>query len=222
MSQYGGQQQQYGGQNAVQQDPSQFQGQQQYGGQDASQQDPSQSQYSGQQNQDGYGQQDPSQQDPSQQDPSQQNPTQSQYGGQQDQAGIDGQTDPSQQQVPSQYSNTQQGYNQPMKDPMKQHRGGNNQQMQYGKGADQSMQKPGYGSGQRRQYDPSHHNALYVEAQSLNFHYPEVQSEEELTSEKVPHVPSSPRWLHQRPHGILHSSRHLRSRCSLQPAQSRT
>lgn len=222
MSQNGGQQQQYGGQNGVQQDASQSQGQQQYGGQDASQQDPSQSQYGGQQNQDGYGQQDPSQQDPSQQDPSQQNPTQSQYGGQQDQDGTDGQTDPSQQQVPSQYPNTQQGYNQPTTGSMKQNKGGNNQQMQYGKGADQSMQKQGNGSGQRRQYDPSHHNALYVEAQSLDNHYSEVQSEEGLTSKKVPPVPSRPRWLHQRPHGILHPSRYLRSRCTLQPAQSRS
>ena len=208
MSQYGGQQQQYGGQNGVQQDPSQSQGQQQYGGQDASQQDPSQSQSGGQ---DGYGQQDPSQQDPSQQDP-----TQSQYGGQQDQNGTDGQTDPSQQQVPSQYPNAQQGYNQPMKDPTKQPKGGNNQQMQYSKGSHQQMGTKGQdGSSQKRQYDSNHHNALYVEAQSRDFHYSEVQSEEELTSEKVPHVSNSPWWLHQRPHGILHPSRYLRSRCSL-------
>ena len=226
MSQYGGQQQQYGGQNAAQQDPSQSQGQQQYGGQDASQQDPSQSQYGGQPTQNGYGQQDPSQQDPSQQDPSQQDPShqdpsqqdpsQSQYGGQQGQAGTDGQTDPSQQQAPSQYPKTQQGYNQPMKNPMKGQKGDTHHELQHSKGAQQGQHGPG------RNYDANHHNAMYVEAQPQEFHDLEVQNEEELTSEKVPHVQSSLRWLHQRPHGILHPPRYLRSRCPLQPARSRS
>ena len=191
MSQYGGQQQQYGGQNAVQQDPSQSQGQQQYGGQDASQQDPSQSQYGGQQN--GYGQQDPSQQDPSQQDPSQQDPSQqdpsqqdpsqqdpsqqdpsqSQYGGQQDQTGTNGQTDPSQQQAPSPYPNTQQGYNQPMKDPMKGHKGDTHHELQHSKGAHQGMGNQNHGaSGPGRHYDANHHNAMYVEAQPQKFKRP--------------------------------------------------
>ena len=226
MSQYG-QQQQYG-QQAGPDDYSQ-QGQDQgYGQQDDQgydQQQQGEDQY-GQQDPNGYGQEQPEQQDPNQQGFDQQGLGQQGFGqqGQQRQQGRQGPQTPNKR--PGQQgamTKAQPGTGKPeagkpeagkLEDYKKKKE--EERKKEEAKGGKEKTDINKSVSKTGRTYDKNHHNAMHHQGKVGEYSqsYTLICARGSLTYRY------SCRWLHERPHGILHPPWHLCSRCPVQSARS--